>query len=266
MQVRVPLTLVLVVLLGGCGRNSPEPGGGGPSPAAGQTELPAGVEVTLLGQEREFAKVQLADGGTGFVRLNSLVMLESGEPGKYMVVETGPLEAELPLPAADPAEPPRPRGVILGEQMSLPAGWITSDGSKQVVAPVNQMIPFRDESGAWLWPAFVCNAPHCPGRKANGKPYIFPQGDAKIEVRDGNAKYTGPAPGEDAAQGAVTMNDPTGPTCPECLKIRNLAAETPREAERYRKLVRRYFPPESVARQIKLEEEYRRFLRAQNRQ
>jgi len=261
----VGLTLVLIALLGGCRRDTPD----APRPprAAGPTEVPAGDEVTLLGQERDFAKVQLSDGRTGFVRLNRLVMLESGDPGKYLVVETGPMESELPPPPTDPAEPPRPRGVILGEQMSLPAGWITSDGSKLVLAPMNRMIPFRDESsGAWLWPAFVCNAPNCPGRKAKGKPYIFPQGDSKIEVRDGNASYTGPAPGDDVAQAAAAVSAPTGPTCPECLKIRNLASETPREAERYRKLVRRYFPPESVATQIKLEEEYRRFLRSQPRQ
>src|SRR5947208_14365312 len=129
------------------------------------------------------------------------------------------------------------------------------------------MIPFRDENGGqFMWPAYVCYAPNCPGRKAEGKPYIFPQGDSTIEIRGGNAKYTGPPAGGDAAQPAASAGGSAYATCPECLKIRNLATETPLEAERYRKLVRRYIPPESVARQSDLQEEYRRLLRSQPRQ
>lgn len=147
-------------------------------------------------------------------------------------------------------EPPRLREEVFRERLELPRLYFTAETRKRVRAPAGKGVFVHEESGEICWPALVCNAPDCPGRTADGKPFVFIAPDPCICIKpDGTLGY-------DPARASLDKN-PSG-ACPECLKIRNLSTETDQQRRRYIEWVRPYVLPETARRLKELEEEQQR--------
>ena len=143
---------------------------------------------------------------------------------------------------------------------------IASDSGSLVLGPLNYVGPYRDPaSGQWCWPAYLCNHPNCPGKKA-GKPHLFPARNPALKVGPDGTVSSAIPQGVDPATWFAQHGLATEPLCPECLKTRDRAHETPRDAETYRLVVRRYIAPESQARAKQALEEYRRLLKQEQAQ
>jgi hypothetical protein len=125
---------------------------------------------------------------------------------------------------------PRSRDEIWQERESLPRLFLTQKTGKEVIAPGNRGAFVDEATGEMCWPALACHAENCPGRSADGKPYVFSSygGESSKAVRPGEFRLAG---------------------CPMCLE----AGRPPDPSA-----IRPYVLPEIEARLRQLDEEYRR--------
>jgi hypothetical protein len=157
-----------------------------------------------------------------------------------------PIAAALPLLAScSKSEPPPPsRDEIFQERLALPAVYFTAKTHKRVIAPASKGLFIDEQTGEVCWPALACHNPDCPGRKGD-EPLLFIEPDAGVYAKpDGTIGYDRAR----AAKQSVVAG------CPECLKKRNLSAETPEQRARYISWVKPYVLPETAARLAELDE------------
>jgi hypothetical protein len=94
---------------------------------------------------------------------------------------------------------PRTRDEILRERYSLPRLYLTQTTNRPVIAAGDKGAFIDEATGEMCWPALACYAEDCPGRGAEGKPYLFssfaggpaephPSGDISLVVCPACAK------------------------------------------------------------------------------
>ena len=142
---------------------------------------------------------------------------------------------------------------IEAERMALPALYISQSG-KQLRAPGNSGVLIDEATREIVWPAYACNNPDCPGKSPKGEPCLFPWPDPRFYVTPegtlGTHTFTTAEAWSKAAAEAGTHQQPT---CPACLKLRNLASESEAERQKYSQFVARYELPETIARRAELD-------------
>ncbi len=143
-------------------------------------------------------------------------------------------------------EEPRTRDVVFREIQSLPTLYLTGKTRKQVVAPGNKGNFVDDKTGEICWRVMECGNPACPGRGADGKPLQFVTPNPAMYVKsDGTIDYDQKKSKEEEKM--------AGGACPECLKKRNLKAESNAIRNKYAKWVKPHVLPESAKRKEELE-------------
>ena len=146
--------------------------------------------------------------------------------------------------------PPRSRDDVFFERLKLPALYLSADGKTRVIAPANRGLFVDEKSGEICWPALMCQSPECPGRKADGQPFVFVLPDPSIYVKpDGTF-------GTDSERAEAAKDQPVG--CPLCMKDRNLATESPQQRQHYIDWIQPYVLPETAKRLQELDDEDRR--------
>ncbi|MCG8586645.1 MAG: hypothetical protein MI757_18235, partial [Pirellulales bacterium] len=100
--------------------------------------------------------------------------------------------------------------------------YLTEDGRHIIRAGIDRAIVAPD-TGKLAWKAWQCENPSCPGRNPDGSPLLFPWPDHLLYAKeDGTVGMRQPSTEED-----FEKDENYGvQKCPECLKLRVLAAET----------------------------------------
>lgn len=160
------------------------------------------------------------------------------------------------LPACNEDVKPRSLEEIEAERMALPALFITTSG-KPIQAPANLGLFVDEASREIAWPAYACDNPQCPARKPDGQPHLFTWQDPRFfvtpEGKLGTREFATLNAWREAVAQAGGFREPT---CPECFKNRRPATETPQDREKFNNYVRRYDPPESIARRKELDAQW----------
>ncbi|MCE9546062.1 MAG: hypothetical protein K8T25_11150 [Planctomycetia bacterium] len=144
---------------------------------------------------------------------------------------------------------------ILERQLTVDTLYFTDDG-KELIAPGNRLLATVDPATHHLaWAAWQCDNPSCSGRKADGKPQLFPWPNPLLYIKDdGTIAIRQPITEAELLQ----ADENRDVRCPACLKIRNLAAETPEQRQQYRSWCRLHILPQAAEQRKALEAEYRR--------
>ena len=141
---------------------------------------------------------------------------------------------------------------IEAKRMAMLDLFITEKG-KQIRAPGIQGVFVDKGSREIAWPAYACDNPKCPGRKADGQPYLFPWSEPRFFVTPEGTLGTIPFATQNDWQKAVkSAGGHLVPTCPECLKTRRLSEETAEQRGQFTKFVCRYELPESIVQRAQL--------------
>lgn len=153
---------------------------------------------------------------------------------------------------------PRTLDEIAAEQMSLPVLYLTADG-EEVIAPArsDRDVIVVPRSRKLAFRAYVCTNPACPNRdrQQNGRPFLFSWPDPMWRVDEqGELQYDVV---EDRMAEILRRGGTEEPTCPGCQPRRDPARETAEQRQRYRDWVVYYELPESIARNERLDVEYR---------
>ena len=232
--------LALVV---GCGSSDAARNDGGPASRA--ERLTAGTKVTVVEIDGDFAKVRDADDNEFFVpasRLKKKSTATIDDAADHTHLITSDVDAFLGAPPTSPPqeEAPRTRNDIYDEQAALNGVFLTENTHKIVIAPNNSMNLVDEETGERCWRALACHNPDCPAQDkgTDGYPFLF-----------------------------ICHNRSQMVACPECLKIRNVATETPAEQAKHASYARAYVLSETARRVTELDAERRRAtqLRRQRR-
>jgi hypothetical protein len=150
---------------------------------------------------------------------------------------------------------PRTRDEIFAERQSLPTIYITEKSHRRFTAPVSKALHVDPETKELAWPALACHNPDCPGREADGTPYLFIEPDgASFVTTDGQVGYD-----------AKRAKRRGGGECPMCLARRVPAKETPQQRQEYLQYVRLYEPPDSAKRREALDEQLQARVRYERR-
>lgn len=156
---------------------------------------------------------------------------------------------------------PRTAPQITQDRMSLPMLCLTKSGKEIIVPGATAGRAVLDKTtGELAYPARICANPDCPGEGNGVRPYLFIWEDPTVFINDED-KSVGtlePKSNEDFFDMCKEKGVQPNPTCPACLKSRNLAAESEEEAQKYRQWVRPYVLPETARRLKKLDEEHKR--------
>jgi hypothetical protein len=138
--------------------------------------------------------------------------------------------------------------------------YFTEDG-REIIAPGNsQHVVIDPVSGGLAWGAWQCDNPSCPGRKPDGKPFLFPWPNPFCYVTS-ERKVGKRQPETDAdLRQAEELADVQ---CPACVKNRNLAAESAETRQQFRLWCRQHELPQAAEQRAKLAEEYRRLMGTQ---
>jgi hypothetical protein len=152
---------------------------------------------------------------------------------------------------------PRPLEEIQQEQLSLPALYLTYDDKREVIASGDQGDVIVDkDSGKLAFRAWTCTNPDCPGKKPAGqRPLLFIWHDPLYFVDESGSVNYDAVPNR--AEMIVKRGGHLEPTCPECLKIRDGARETPAVEQQYRDWCQQYVLPTAASRSEELRQEVR---------
>jgi hypothetical protein len=153
--------------------------------------------------------------------------------------------------------PDKPRSMeeIDQERTSLPALFLTKSGHR-VIAPGNRGVFVDEESGEIAWPAYECGNPNCPGKGENGEPAVFYWGEPRFYLKeDGALGARDFETAQDWRDALAAEGGTQEPTCPHCLKIRHIAAESQTESQQYSEWAQQHVLPETAARRKELDAE-----------
>jgi len=148
--------------------------------------------------------------------------------------------------------PPRRRtgDEIRQEILNLNRLYLTDKTQKRVLAPAQRGGAFRDdESGEICWPAVACLNPACPGKNADGTPFIFSQFDPGFYAKaDGSVGY-------DINKAKKGGNGAGTGMCPQCYNTFNVKSLTGAARQKYVDYVQPYELPEIAKRKVELQNE-----------
>jgi hypothetical protein len=143
---------------------------------------------------------------------------------------------------------PRTRDQIFQDLQSLPTLYLTGKTKSKVTAPANKGQFVDEKTGEICWRVMECGNPDCPGQGTDGKPLKFIAPDPTAYVKpDGTIDYD-----QKKSKEAEKM---AGGACPECLKNRNLKAESNAIRNKYAKWIKPHVLPGSAKRKKELEAE-----------
>lgn len=127
---------------------------------------------------------------------------------------------------------PRSRDDIARDRLMVDTLFITKDGQR-VSQPMNpyQAVVVDAAAGTLAWPAWQCNNPDCPGRQADGTPFLFPCPDPFKSVKPDGTIITR-QPNFPAEQ--KLFDDFATQKCPACLEKRTPASESKQQAQQYK--------------------------------
>ena len=141
---------------------------------------------------------------------------------------------------------PKPKTLeeLYEEERKLPAVFLTTKSNQQVIAPGDSGVFVDEKSGELCWPAQSCTNPDCPGRAADGTPFLFIAPDKAVIINpDGTVGYDRSQAGE--------IDNYYG-QCPKCLETRNLPSESEADQLRYSQFVQPYVLPKTAQRREEL--------------
>ena len=226
-------TVALTLVVAGCGTSDAARNDG--DRARRVERLSAGAKVTVVEIDGDYAKIRDLDGDESFVPASRLKLKSTAtsDSGDYTHLITSDVKAYLGAPPASPPqeESPRTRNEIYDEQAALNGVFLTEKTHKIVIAPNNSLNLVDDETGERCWRALACHNSDCPAQDQgqDGYPFLFICHDRHQMV-----------------------------ACPECLKLRNLANESPAEQAMYASYARAFVLPETARRVKELDDERRR--------
>ena len=159
---------------------------------------------------------------------------------------------------------PRHSDQIFQDRLKVDTLFLTEDGQR-ITRPMNpqSLVVFDAAAGKIAWPAFQCNNPDCPGRNADGSPYLFSRSNPFVSVQ---------------ADGLISTRSQSTPAdfelfqkyaevkCPACLKKRNRSSESPRQSQQYVDWCQSYVLPSAAKRLAELDRELQKTLPARPRQ
>jgi hypothetical protein len=153
---------------------------------------------------------------------------------------------------------PRTRNDIFQDRLKVETLYLTEDGQRVVKPGSPERVVVVDAAaGKLAWLAWQCNNPQCPGRKAANSPLVFPWPDPFAYVKpDGTVGIRQPLTPEDQKK----MEDFGEQKCPECLKRRNLASETPQQRQQYKDWCVPHVLPEAAKRLAELDAELKQLV------
>lgn len=153
----------------------------------------------------------------------------------------------------------RPLREIEDEKAQLPLLYISHPSGVHVMDKAGRGIFVDPGSNEICYQPHECLNPNCPGRTADGQPFLFVHHNPLVAVgADGEIEYELPPDGVDPDKYVESKGGRAFPTCPECLKQRDLKSESAETAQQYRDWVQPHVPAETIKRRQELEEEYQR--------
>jgi hypothetical protein len=151
---------------------------------------------------------------------------------------------------------PRNHTDIAYDRLRVDTLFIAKDGRK-VVQPMNKdgVVVIDAAAGALGWPAWQCNNPDCPGRQADGTPYVFPWPNPFIGVNpDGTLVTRQPnMPAE-----RKVFDEFATQNCPACKERRSLASESPQQRQQYKDWCQPHELPSAAKQRMELDKELQR--------
>jgi len=151
---------------------------------------------------------------------------------------------------------PRNRDDIAYDRLRVDTLFIAKDG-RRVVQPMNKdgTVVVDAAAGVLAWPAWQCNNPECPGRQADGGPYLFPWPNPFISVNaDGTLVTRQPNMPADR----TLFDEFATQSCPVCKERRNLSAESPQQRQQYKDWCQLHELPSAAKRRKELDQELQR--------
>jgi hypothetical protein len=160
---------------------------------------------------------------------------------------------------------PRTRDDIFQDRLKVDTLYLTEDGQR-IVKPLTpeRAIVIDATANKLAWPAWQCNNPKCPGRAADGAPFVFPWPDPFALVKpDGTIGIRQPETAEDQKK----MEDFGEQKCPKCKAVRTLAEETPEQRQQYKDWCQPHVLPQAAKQLAALDAELKQLVqREQERQ
>lgn len=151
---------------------------------------------------------------------------------------------------------------IEADQSSLQTLYLTEKTNKQVLATANKGLFVDEATGEICYQPYECTRPDCPGKTA-GNPVLFVHRDVFVSLGpDKKFIYELPPAGVPYDEAVRARGGQPGPTCPHCLKTRQLNSETPEQKAEFQKWIRAYELPETIQRRKELQEEHTRAFEA----
>jgi hypothetical protein len=146
---------------------------------------------------------------------------------------------------------------IEADKRDVPGLYLTEKTNQEVIAPAGLGLHVDAATGEICYQPHECVNPDCPGRPADGKPNLFVHRNVLVSLGpDGKFVYEQVPAGVDPVKHIESKGGHAFPTCPHCLKHRDLAGETDAQRKQYQAWVRPYVLPESEKRREELETEY----------
>lgn len=219
--------------------------------------LDAGTHVTLLSQKGSFSLVETSEGRQLHVPSERLVgTRDSGDNKEYAVTCNTEVFEGAPPDKVPGFPPPRAGTEITAARDKLPVLFLTPSGREVQLTRQAREPSFDPETKELLWRAMTCTNPDCPGKDKgkNGRPFLFICPDPTYEAGSNGPVIAQPKPGEPAA--GTIRHLGRAMHCPECLKIRDLAAENDEQRQRYQGWRQTYLLPEAKARGEQLNREH----------
>ena len=183
-------------------------------------------EVTVLEKLGEASLVRGADGDEYYV---SQELLRSDDDRAVGEGVTHRMMASPQLARATGDESPPEVIQMMVERVHMAHLHLGVNSGKKLIHQGASMTTFQGEH---YWPALLCTHPQCPGKAANGEPYMF-----------------------------INPNRDKEPDCPECLKGRDLPNESVEERRDYRWNVQFHQLPEAAARMRAIDQLHRKISR-----
>ncbi len=139
----------------------------------------------------------------------------------------------------------------------MPMLFLTEKTQQEVLVPGDTPPFVHKESGELCYPALTCTNPDCPAERQGDRPPVFILFDPLRSVDpNGEVVWAEVPAGRASREYIESLGGYLEPTCPACIKKRDVANETAEQKQQYLKWVVTYMPPETAKRAEQLKQEY----------
>lgn len=148
------------------------------------------------------------------------------------------------------------RDELFQMERELPAPFLALQSGELIKAPGDKSAFYNEATGEDCYRAQACHNPDCPGRGADGEPFLFVL-PLPYKKDDGSIAQ----PRLDGAKAAHNVNG----DCPKCLDIRRKSSESAEQKQQYINWVKPYELPETVAKREEIAELRLKVIEAERR-